>query len=80
MFVIQVNTENGCANMLVLLIHGTDVNQFIGVKACVFTNFKREVECPKLTVDCLAVGFIEGLLPRRKPLLESGNPSDSRPD
>ena len=68
MFIIQVNTKNGSATMLVLLIHGTDVNQFIGVKACVFSNFKREVECPKLAVDCLVVGFVKSLLNRRKPL------------
>ncbi len=66
MFIIQVNTENGCANMLVLLIHGTDVNQFIGVKACVFTNLKREVEYPKLAEDCLRPGFYESLLTRNQ--------------
>ena len=66
MFIIQVNTENGCTTMLVLLIHDTDVNQFLGIKAYVFTNFKREVECPKLAEDCLRPGFYESLLTRNQ--------------
>jgi len=66
MFIIQANTENGCTTMLVLLIHGTDVHQFSGIKTCVFTNFKREVKCPKLAEDCLRPGFHESLLTRNQ--------------
>jgi len=39
-YIIQVNTGNGCTTMLLLIIHDTDVNQFTEVKGCVFTNFK----------------------------------------
>lgn len=66
MFIIQANTENGCTTMLMLLIHGIDVNQFIGEKGGVITNFKREVECPKLAEDCLRPGFYESLLTRNQ--------------
>ncbi len=37
------HSRNGCVTMLLLLIHGIDVNQFIEVKGSMLTNFKSEV-------------------------------------
>ena len=47
-YIVQVTTGDGSITMLLVLIRGVDVNQFIEVMGREFTNNKREANFSKV--------------------------------
>ena len=59
-YIIQVNTGNVCITMLLVLVRGVDLNQFIEVKDCEFNNNKRGENIPKVSKSEVNRGFPSG--------------------
>jgi hypothetical protein len=70
-YIIQVNAGKGCITMLLVLICGVDLNQFIELKECEFNNNKREENIPKVSKSEVnrripRIGYRESSLPELK--------------